>query len=111
VPFLLLEKKWTYYAITDDEFVAAVKRIPNWKSPGIDLIHGYWLKNFTSVHRYLFYYFNQLICLEVSPYPTLLAGRTSLLIKDKTKGLIPSNYRPITCLSAIWNLGLFIRNF
>ena len=92
------------YAITDDDFVAAIKRNPNWKSPGIDPIHGYWLKNFISVHRYLFYCFNQLICLEVSPYPTLLARRTSLLIKDKTKGLIPSNYKPITCLSAIRKL-------
>ena len=33
-----------------------------------------------------------------------LVGRTSLLQKDKSKGNIASNYRPITCLPLIWKL-------
>jgi len=37
-------------------------------------------------------------CLE----PGLVAGRTVLVLKDKLKGSIPSNYRPITCLSVVW---------
>ena len=28
----------------------ALKEIPNWKAPGIDGIHGFWFKTFTSVH-------------------------------------------------------------
>ena len=31
-----------------------------------------------------------------------LVGRTSLLQKDKSKGNVASNYRPITCLSLMW---------
>ena len=26
-------------------------RMPNWKSPGPDLVHGFWLKNFSSLHE------------------------------------------------------------
>ena len=31
-------------------------------------------------------------------------GRTSLLQKDKSKGNVASNYRPITCLPLMWKL-------
>ena len=34
----------------------------------------------------------------------LTRGRTSLLQKDKSKGNVASNYRPITCLSLMWKL-------
>ena len=26
-------------------------RMPNWKSPGRDLVQGFWLKNFSSLHE------------------------------------------------------------
>ena len=28
-----------------------LKRIPNWKAPGPDEVHGYWLKNFRALHQ------------------------------------------------------------
>ena len=31
-------------------------------------------------------------------------GRTALLQKDKSKGNIASNYKPITCLPLMWKL-------
>ena len=34
----------------------------------------------------------------------LTRGRTSLLQKDKNKGNVASNYRPITCLPLMWKL-------
>ena len=34
----------------------------------------------------------------------LTRGRTSLLRKDKSKGHVASNYRPITCLPLMWKL-------
>ena len=34
----------------------------------------------------------------------LTRGRTSLLQKDKSKGHVASNYRPITCLPLMWKL-------
>ena len=34
----------------------------------------------------------------------LIRGRTSLLQKDKSRGNVASNYRPITCLASMWKL-------
>ena len=34
----------------------------------------------------------------------LTRGRTSLLQKDKSKGNLASNYRPVTCLPLMWKL-------
>ena len=34
----------------------------------------------------------------------LTQDRTVLVIKDPQQGIIPSNYRPITCLSTTWKL-------
>ena len=34
----------------------------------------------------------------------LTRGRTSFLLKGKTKGNVATNYRPITCLPLIWKL-------
>ena len=44
-------------------------------------------------------------CLDSGFVPSWLTrGRTSLLQKDKSKGNVASNYRPITCLSLMWKL-------
>jgi len=84
-----------------DELTMAIKRLPNWKSPGLDSVYGYWL---SSVRLSLHYYFNQLLAEPSQLFPSLLAGRTILIMKDKAKGNIPSNYRPITSLSNVWKL-------
>ena len=38
----------------------------------------------------------------------LTKGNTALLQKDKSKGNITSNYRPITCLPLMWKLLLSV---
>ena len=44
-------------------------------------------------------------CLDCGFVPTWLTrGRTLLLHKDKNKGNVVSNYRPITCLPLMWKL-------
>ena len=44
-------------------------------------------------------------CLDSGFLPSWLArGSTSLLQKDKGKGNLSSNYRPITCLPLMWKL-------
>lgn len=37
--------------ITAEIFAYAVSRIKNWKAPGPDCLHGYWLKRFTAAHK------------------------------------------------------------
>ena len=41
-------------------------------------------------------------CFSVPSW--LTKGRTALLQKDKSKGNIASNYRPIICLPLMWKL-------
>ena len=76
--------------------------MPSWKSPGPNLLQGFWLKNFNLHGRDR----SQLIeCLDSGFMPSWLTkGRTALLQKDKSKGNIASNYRPITCLPLMWKL-------
>ena len=37
--------------ITTGSLKKILGRMPNWKSPGPDLIQGFWLKNFSSFHE------------------------------------------------------------
>ncbi|CAG5043322.1 unnamed protein product [Parnassius apollo] len=38
--------------ITPDDVAEAVRRAPNWKSPGLDGLHHYWLKGFMCSYHY-----------------------------------------------------------
>ena len=78
-------------------------RMPNWKSPGPDLVQGFWLKNFSSLHGTVRSQLKE--CLDSGFVPSWLTKeRTALLQKDKSKGNIARNYRPITCLPLMWKL-------
>ena len=66
-------------------------KMSNRKSPGPDLVQGFWLKKFSSLHERL------KVQLTLVPSWLTRAG-TSLLKKDKNKGNVASNYRPVTCL-------------
>ena len=77
--------------------------MPNWKSPSPDLVQGFWLKSFSSLHERVRLQLKE--CLDSGFVPSWLTrGRTSLLQKDKSKGNVASNYRPITCLPLMWKL-------
>ena len=78
-------------------------KLPNWKLPGPDLVQGFWLKNFSSLHERVRLYLTE--CLDSGFVPSWLTSRrTSLLQKDKSKGNVASNYGPITCLPLMWKL-------
>ena len=71
--------------------------MPNWKSPGPDLIHGFWLKNFSSLHEWVMLQLKE--CLDTRFLPSCLTrGRASLLQKNKGKGNVVGKYRPTACL-------------
>ena len=72
-------------------------RMPNWKSPGPDLVQGFRLKNFTSLHKRVRLQLKERLDTGFVP-SWLTRGRTLLLQKDKSKGNVASNYRPITSL-------------
>ena len=90
-------KKQEKIDITTGSLKKILGRMLNWKSPGPDLVLGSYLNNFSSLQ--LKECFD---CGFVSSW--LTRGRTSLLQKDKNKGNVASNYRPITCLPLMCQL-------
>ena len=77
--------------------------MPNWKSPGPDLVQGFWLNNFSRLRERVKLQLKE--CLESGYVPSWLTrGWTSLLLKDKSNDNVASNYRSITCLSLMWKL-------
>ena len=96
-------KKQEKIDITTGSLKKILGRMPNWKSPGPDLVQGFWLKSFSSLHESVRLQLKE--CLDSGFVPSWLTrGRTSLLQKDKSKGNVASNYRPITCLPLMWKL-------
>ena len=89
--------------ITKESLKKILGRMSNWKSPGPDLVQGFWLKNFSTFHVRVKSQLKE--CLDSRFVPIWLTrGRTALLQKDKSKGNIASNYRPMTCLPLMWKL-------
>ena len=77
--------------------------MPLWKAPGPEWVQWYWLKKMSSLHSCVVIFLNRL--LRTGDIPSwLVTGRTLLLQKDRTKGTVPGNYRPITCLPVMWKL-------
>ena len=94
-------KKQEKIDITTGSLKKVLARVPDWKSPGPDLVQGFWLKNFSSLHERV----RLKEYLDSGFVPSWLTrGRTSLLQKDKSKGNVASNYRPLTCLPLMWKL-------
>ena len=78
-------------------------RMPNWKSPGPDLVQGFWVKSFSSLHERVRLQLKE--CLDSGFLPSWLTREsTSLLQKDKSKGNVASNYQPITFLPLMWKI-------
>ena len=44
-------KKQKKIDITTESLKKILGMMPNWKSPGPDLVQGFWLKNFSSLHK------------------------------------------------------------
>ena len=89
--------------ITKESLKKILGRMPNWKSPSPDLVQEFWLKNSKSLHGRVRSQLKE--CLNSGFVPSWLTrGRSALLQKDKNKGNISSNYRPITCLPLMWKL-------
>ena len=85
-----------------------VNRLPNWRAPGPDGINGFWIKNCTALHDKISIHLND--CLELGGVPNwMVDGKTTLHMKDKTKGTDVANYRLIACLNLLWKVltGIF----
>jgi hypothetical protein len=86
--------------ITLQDLRKQLKKTANWKAPGLDGLHGFWVKHLQCFHLRLVSMFNS--CIRDGVPDFLTTGRTVLIQKDSSKGNAASNYRPITCLSILW---------
>ena len=78
-------KKQEKIDITTGSFKKIFGRMPNWKSPDPDVVQGFWLKNFSSLHETVRLQLKE--CLDSGFVPSWLTrGRTLLLQKDMSKG-------------------------
>lgn len=67
------------------------------------MVQGYWIKKFTSLHDRLANQLND--CFRSGRVPAWMTkGKTVLIQKDKAKGTVVGNYRPITCLPLMWKV-------
>ena len=97
-------KKQEKIDITTGSLKKILSRMPNWKSPGPDLVQGFWLINFSNFHERIRLQLKECVDSGFVPWLWWTTGRTSLLQKDKSKGNVASNYRPITCAPLMWKL-------
>ena len=64
-----------------DALKVTLKKIPNWKTPGLDDIHGFWFKKFISVHDGLVTEMNK--CIQKTKLPEWTTKeKTTLIQKD-----------------------------
>ncbi|CAH2094526.1 unnamed protein product [Euphydryas editha] len=87
-------------AISSENVADAVRRAPNWKSPGVDGLHHYWLKGFSVCHATLARQYQEAI--ERKTLPNLFTTGITHLAPKSTNTADPTNYRPITCLTSIY---------
>lgn len=80
-----------------------IRKMANWKAPGPDGVRGFWFKRFSSLHGIITESLQG--CLDSGQVPEwMVKGRTVLIQKDRAKGTVVSNYRPIACLPLMWKL-------
>ena len=98
-----------HYAITSVIMSEMLKKMPNNRSPGYDLITGYWIKSFTSLHKPLQAQLSNLKDGTVDMPDWLATGRTTLIPKNSDTHAT-NNYRPIACQNTTYKLYTSILN-
>ena len=69
-------------------------KMPNWKAPDPDGLHGFWLKKFTSLHQVIVKHLDGFI--KTGDVPNWIVESSTVLIqKDVRKGNAVCNYSPI----------------
>ena len=82
------------------DLLKTTQKISNGKTPGNNGIHGFWLKKFTNICDRLALEMNRY--LQRAHVPEWMTKGKKKLIDSK--GTVPNNYRPMTCLPMIWKI-------
>ena len=97
------------YKISTETIKAIIKKMPNNKAPGKDLIVGFWIKNLPVLHEHIRFGLASILEGRESLPPWLATSRTILIPKNSDTHL-PNNYRPIACQNTMYKLYTGILN-
>ena len=75
------EQEWT--DITNDEITLAIRKTSYWKSPGIDNVPNFWLKNCEALHEDIAGCYNKMV-REPEETPTWLTKGVTYMLPKKT---------------------------
>ena len=74
--------------------------MPNWKAPGPDGLHAFWLKKLTSLCQAMVKHLDD--CIQAGYVSNwMVESRTVLMQKDGRKGNAVGNYKLIVCLNLL----------
>ena len=93
----------TWTDITTEDLRKNLKKLRNWKAPGLDKVQNFWIKKLHTLHSPMAKAFNH-ICQHPESMPKWMTEGTTTLIYKKGKESLPKNYRPITCLPTTFKL-------
>lgn len=88
--------------ISLDDVSCAIRTAQNWKSPGPDGLHNFWLKWFRCSHSRLAAQFQQ--ALELGSLPSSLTTGVTFLLYKSGSTTEAKNYRLMTCLPTLYKL-------
>lgn len=89
--------------ISTEELKKVIQKIQAWKAPGVDHIHNFWYKRFTSIHEHLTTQINKII-LEPNKLPQFLTQGKTYIKPKNSDTQNPANYRPLTCLPTLYKI-------
>ena len=87
----------------DASWSYAAKRMPGWKAPGPDTIHGWWHRAFPKMNSLLRDKMWEVMDERVSMPDWMVRGKTVLIPKEGCTGKA-DQYRPIACLNTSYKL-------
>lgn len=92
-----------YTLITCKDVEETLLKSANWRAPGIDGIHNFWLKRLNVLHLHIARIFNSFI-ESPSLTPHFFTEGITYLLPKSSNTSDPSQYRPITCLPTLYKL-------
>ena len=93
----------TWVDITTEDLQKNLKKLRNWKAPGLDKVQNFWIKKLHALHSPMVKALNH-ICHHPESMPLWMTEGTTTLIYKKGEESLPKNYRPITCLPTTFKL-------
>lgn len=87
-----------------EDIKEVIKKLQNWKAPGVDGLQNYWIKRFPALHPTIAKVFNKILKEPDNTPHFFTRGMTYLLPKTNAPDPSPDQFRPITCLTTLYKL-------